>query len=126
MKPTPKRNWVRVGDRCTAGGTMPGTVVRIIRRSDGLPTAVVRWASGSTGRHTITTLFRIEAACRGCTMKGGVHVIGCRVMEPPRGLNPNPCACIYCDRTVGPGGYDWTDDGLHTYAHAKCHRENCR
>lgn len=40
-------------------------------------------------------------------------------------LSKSPEACIYCGRKVGRGGHDWTVDGVTTYAHDKCHQEQC-
>lgn len=59
VKPTPKAEWVKIGDCVTAGRGMNGNVIKIIARNNGLPTVVVLWSSGSTGRHTITTLHRV-------------------------------------------------------------------
>lgn len=62
MKPTNKKDWVAVGDKVVANGqSMRGVVVRIVERQHGLHTVVVEWESGSTGRHTISTLRRLDA-----------------------------------------------------------------
>jgi len=61
--PTPKKDWVKVGDRCrvVGGGQMEGVVKRIVPTSS-TPYAVVTWSyGGSNGRHTITTLRKVES-----------------------------------------------------------------
>jgi hypothetical protein len=60
LTPTPKRDWVSVGDRCTATpeASMTGIVLRIVPTSS-TPYAVVQWPT-SVGRHTITTLRRVS------------------------------------------------------------------
>lgn len=59
--PAPKNSWVQVGDSCRCvGATMVGVVQKIVPRGS-LPYAVVAWSSGYTGRHTITTLIKVEA-----------------------------------------------------------------
>lgn len=59
IAPTPKAEQVRVGDKCASVfGTrvcMVGVVEKIVKTAS-IPYAVVRWSSGSVGRHTITTL----------------------------------------------------------------------
>jgi hypothetical protein len=74
MKPTKKGEYVRVGDRVTAGSSMAGVVEKILPREHGLASVLVKWESGSTGRHTITTLRRIGSldrkACWGGTRMG--------------------------------------------------------
>lgn len=58
--PTKRAEQVKVGDLCESiVGGMVGRVVRIVGRST-IATAVVKWDSGSTGRHTITTLRRVQ------------------------------------------------------------------
>lgn len=55
--PTPRAEWVKPNDLCKVGafGTMIGVVISI-RYDTAIPQAKVKWASGSTGIHTITTL----------------------------------------------------------------------
>ncbi len=60
--PTPKKDWVKVGDHCRVigGGLMQGVVKKIVTTRS-VPYAVVAWSSGSgNGRHTITTLRKVE------------------------------------------------------------------
>lgn len=58
--PTPRTAWPAVGDTVAAGpDLMRGVVVRIVPATS-LPYAVVKWASGSTGRHTLTSIRRVE------------------------------------------------------------------
>jgi hypothetical protein len=61
IKPTPRAERVQVGDSCESifGSGMPGVVLRIISRTT-IDEAVVKWASGSIGHHTITTLRKVE------------------------------------------------------------------
>ncbi len=58
--PTKKSDYVRAGDICVsvfAAIPMSGVVVKINDKTT-IPQAVVKWESGSTGTHTITTLKR--------------------------------------------------------------------
>lgn len=56
--PTPRRDWVKIGDRCESFAGMFGTVRRIVDPGS-VPYAVVKWDSGAEGRHTISTIRRV-------------------------------------------------------------------
>lgn len=48
------------GDRCRSMAGWTGTVEKVVQTSS-LPYAVVRWdRTGETGRHTVTTLQKLE------------------------------------------------------------------
>lgn len=58
-KPTPRAEWVKVGDRCMSPTGATGTVLRIIN-SGSLPQARVLWdVTRHSGRVTITLLVRL-------------------------------------------------------------------
>lgn len=57
MKPTPKKEWVKPGDRCKSPGGMTGEVLRV-KDTGSVPFATVRWENGHTGRMTITLLVK--------------------------------------------------------------------
>lgn len=64
-KPTPKNEQVQVGDSCESVFAKPdqgmqGVVQRIVRTAS-IDYALVKWSSGSTGRHTITTLRKVTS-----------------------------------------------------------------
>lgn len=61
QKPTPKAEWVKVGDDCVSIlSGMKGTVVKV-RKLQSHTTCTVRWSNGFTGRNvTITNLRRVE------------------------------------------------------------------
>lgn len=56
--PTPRREWAREGDLVECGPGSRGVVLKV-RDPGSVPYATVRWASGSTGRHTISTLRKV-------------------------------------------------------------------
>lgn len=57
--PTPRADWCEVGDRVEGlPGGMQGLVKRIVTGHT-IPQVTVDWDSGSTGRHTITTLRKV-------------------------------------------------------------------
>lgn len=57
---TPRSEWAKVGDEVTTDGKMVGRVERVIETAS-VPYAVVQWPT-SKGRHTITTLRRVNGA----------------------------------------------------------------
>jgi hypothetical protein len=56
--PTPRRDWVVVGDRCISAGSMEGVV--LARTGNGTPpTVLVKWSNGHEGRITITQVRKL-------------------------------------------------------------------
>jgi hypothetical protein len=60
--PTPKREWVKVGDECESQMGMKGKVQRILKRTHGLHSARVLWENGYSGVVTITTIRRVRTS----------------------------------------------------------------
>ena len=68
-RPTPRREWVKPGERCVSPAGWLGTVERV-RADLNPPIARVRWdRTGSVGRHLITTLTRTYRAPVGTEWK---------------------------------------------------------
>jgi siroheme synthase len=63
VNPTPRSEWAEVGDTVVATldeRAMRGVVLNVVdKKMQSIPYAVVKWASGATGRHTITTLRKV-------------------------------------------------------------------
>ena len=57
--PSKKEQQPREGDRCVSIGEASGTVLRIVEARSGTY-ATVEWDNGSTGRHTLETLYKTD------------------------------------------------------------------
>ena len=58
--PTPRGQWVKVGDRCVSPEGWVGKVLRVIGDPPRIPTAKVQWEqNGHVGYVTITNLKRL-------------------------------------------------------------------
>jgi hypothetical protein len=60
MKPTPRAEWVREGDRCISAAGWTGLVLRVVK-THSLPYARVRWdQNGVVSCPTITTIRKAD------------------------------------------------------------------
>ncbi len=79
-------------------------------------------ACGGEGQELGVLGHRQHMRCRAC----GAN-FSYKLAQMPK---PGAKVCMYCMGPMRKGGHDWTDvdcfgEQVTTYAHAKCHKEQC-